>query len=1071
MLSNALIGARSFVKLEQRLIEDLCADSQAAEDQSVTWIIVPNNLLALHLHRLLARENEGVMGLRFMPLQDAAREACGPEPARRSLSPAPDGLTELLLEKELKNLSEDSYFKDFSEFPGSVRVISRTIDLLRHALWSPSSLREAAPGPSHRELAELWGRIREFKDGKGLYDAVDLLSIAASGCWASEEPETVIFYGFYDLTSLQKRFFSRLGETADSVRAYLLWDEDDAGEPTPGFAYAGKVVAFLLDLVDVDSVECTGDVDGASDLLRLREESFLPTHNMGGSSDGQMSLFTPFDGSVEILNTPGKTRESQEIVRDILRRLHWRTPPKDIAVLPRTAADTAEELAESLDRAGAEYYMNEGRPIAQTKPGRIVLQALALTEGEARRTDVIQLLSMADVTWPGDLNVTALDRLSRLAGIVKGWDSWADRLNTWATEQEHRADGDEESVSNEQIESDAGLARSAADFIDQFLRRIRGLASHKTWEGLAKDLADFLVDHLSPNDDGRHEVLEAVHNLRDLDIAGIPPSVSWASRLLNWSLNAQYRRGSRYQTKRVSFASLMRSRGTTYDVVVLPQMLEKSFPRQIPATPLLSDSDRAELNATAERLGGGRLPLQRNRPREERYLFRIALGSARRAIVMTFPRIEQDSGRPRIPSRFLEQSCESLLQRPVRTEDILNASLGGLTRRVAPGPVGKAEEALDTWEYDLATHMEADRATAISYTSELSTTFQRAAEMDSARWARTDFGPFDGKISDDKLLSRLADQHGLFRHAVSPTRLETYAQCPFRYFARYLLGIEEAEEPTEEPEIPPMERGSLLHKLYCELYRRELRGVNLAELNEEHISRILSTAEELLDELGEDHARARPASWEAARYKALNQLRQALATEQAENEGARPEAFEYEFGETHGNALVLGQEPEHSVRVRGRIDRIDGLSGDGIQVIDYKTGSSRCYKKDSFEGGTQLQLPLYLLAAAGDRDVSSGQARYFFVTEPSFTSEFDMDVLSERREDLEHMVRLILRGVRSGHFFLLPRDVAGGRGRSCRDFCSFRAMCGATRDKLAEIKYEAGTDPDLRNLMELWDIE
>ena len=66
--------------------------------------------------------------------------------------------------------------------------------------------------------------------------------------------------------------------------------------------------------------------------------------------------------------------------------------------------------------------------------------------------------------------------------------------------------------------------------------------------------------------------------------------------------------------------------------LVLPGLVEKAFPRHIPERSLLTELDRESLNALAAGLGCGELPLQGDRPLEERYLFRIALGSARSAV-------------------------------------------------------------------------------------------------------------------------------------------------------------------------------------------------------------------------------------------------------------------------------------------------------------------------------------------------------------------------------------------------------------------------------------------------------
>ena len=1073
MPDNAVIGALSYVKLEEVLLEDF--RRLPTPSAHTVWVIVPTNVVALHLQRRLAQETEGLMGVRFLRMQDAAAELAAPELARNGTRPMPRGATELVLEKALAELPEEAYFAEFRDFPGSVRAISRALDLLEHALWTPDTLRQAAPGSGVPELALLWEKLQEFCRQHRFHTAADMFRRADAGS-AVERPDTLLLYGLYDLTPLQRRLVEELARPSELFRAYLLWEEDEAGEPLPGFDYAAPTVRFLSDLAGTDTIRCVGDVENDSDLGHLRRDVFRADIEDHPHETDSLPLFDGPDGSVEIVNCPGDAGEAEELARETLRRFRRAHPPRSLAVLTRTATDLAEDLAESMDRADLPCYMNEGRPLTRTVPGRIVTQVLDLADGPAERDAVIQLLSIARVDWPEELSVTALDRISRLAGVVEGWDAWRTRLRNWAAEQENPDRRDGNGLSPETARRQARLARAAAEFMDGFLPRVRRLAAPSCWTELSADLSEFLHNCLPLGEEGhppegRREVLEAAEQLAELDVTGVPPSVGRASRLLQQSLNAQSRRAAKFQESRITFGSIMRSRGTTHEVVLLPRMIEKSFPRRIPAAPLLADRERIQLNETAVELGCGALPLQRHRPREERYLFRVALGSARNALVMSWPRIEQDSGKPRIPSRYLEQTCETLLDRRVSAEEISDATLGRLTRRVATGPLQIPEEGLDAWEHDLAVHIGAEEEVAASYTGSLCSTFQRAIRMDNLRWADTDFGPYDGKVRREDLLTTLADHHGLFCHAVSPSRLETYAGCPFHYFLQYVLGVEELEKPGAESEIPALEWGNLLHKLYCRLYRKHLRGVALGELTDGRIDDLVEAAAEILDDVGGEHADARPATWQAARRQALEQLRQALRAERDENAGARPEHFEFRFGETDGTELRLGPDPETSVSVRGRIDRVDGLAGGGAQVIDYKSGSSRRYRKDSFEGGTQVQLPLYLLAVAAQRRAQSGRARYFFVTEPDFTSEFTLQDLEERRGDLEKIVRLVVDGVRSGNFFVLPRETTGSRSRRCSEYCSYGPVCGAARDKLAEIKYEAGTDPDLAHLLELWGIE
>ena len=49
---------------------------------------------------------------------------------------------------------------------------------------------------------------------------------------------------------------------------------------------------------------------------------------------------------------------------------------------------------------------------------------------------------------------------------------------------------------------------------------------------------------------------------------------------------------------------------------------------------------------------------------------------------------------------------------------------------------------------------------------------------------------------------------------VSPTALELYLRCPFKYLSRYLLGLEEEEDVDEM--LTPLERGRILHDLLQE---------------------------------------------------------------------------------------------------------------------------------------------------------------------------------------------------------------------------------------------------------------
>ncbi|MGZ5080099.1 MAG: PD-(D/E)XK nuclease family protein [Usitatibacter sp.] len=176
------------------------------------------------------------------------------------------------------------------------------------------------------------------------------------------------------------------------------------------------------------------------------------------------------------------------------------------------------------------------------------------------------------------------------------------------------------------------------------------------------------------------------------------------------------------------------------------------------------------------------------------------------------------------------------------------------------------------------------------------------------------------------------------------------AACPFRAFAHFRLDARSLERP--EPGLGPAERGQLLHTMMAKLWgglrdHRTLVSIEPARL-------------EALIEEAAAHAVARlradrPGRLEG-RFAELERARLAgLAREWLEIERSRP-PFEVRLSEER-ITLSAG-----SLRMQGRVDRIDRIEGAGLAVIDYKSGP---VSASSWLGERpdDVQLPLYALAA------------------------------------------------------------------------------------------------------------
>ncbi len=1072
MAEGKLHTAGNFAALEAALCEEL--RSLRHLPPGAVWVLVPNNLAARHLRRVVAGAAGGVCGVEFLLLKDAAARLVLPHMAAGGLRPASPGAEMLAMRRLLNEVADDSYFAGMRHFLNAAPAVLEALEDLRESLWSPEALRRAAgtaefedlDAPRRlQELADLWSSLRRWKRNAGLFSDNDLIREAGRrDLTPTECPVALLIYGFYDLTPAQDALVGRLISLAQQSKAFMLW-AGTAQEPAPGFEYALPTLRRLCELM-----ECAAPTSVAAErageptqLAALRDGLFAP-QPIADEEEQKRRLAEPADGTVTVLSCPGEEPEAAETVRQVLRTMQHAAPseaPPRVGVLLRGAEGTVELLEETLDRAGIVPFAHEGMPLADTPAGRVALTLLDLAAGDARRGDVINFLGLAHIKMPEGLSATALDRVSREAGIIKGNAAWVPLLRARAerlTEEARHADSEAEEHGGIRR---AELCQTAAGFLEDFFGRLESLPQ-ESWRAAA-DWLDQMVARWAPDDEGRRRVLACIGRLGELDICGLPPTVRRVRWLLGRILARKSRQLGGFQRTPLSVCTLMGARGVSFDVVIVPGLVEKSFPAHTGEQPLLTELDREALNTAAEGPGCGELPLPSRRPEEERYLFRLAVGAASGALVLTYPRLEQDKGRPRMPSRFLGEVASCLAGCMVPASALERRFSAGWFRWVPLNRPGWQDEepalALDEAEYDEAVFC-SGRRLATAYMAQVSRGFARALRMEKERWHGEEFGPFDGCILDRDLLGTLRERHGRFERPVAPTRFEAYAACPFQYFMKYVLRVEQVEEPAEELMLSPLDRGSLVHDVLSRLYEQCLGKIPLGRRDDEDLEQALGAAEKLLDELGAAHARNRPAPWTAEKEGILTELESALAHDREAHGDGTPERFEYSF---QRRLRLEGVDASF----RGRVDRVDRRPDGGVRVVDYKTGSSSRYEADTFRGGRQLQLPLYLLATAEELGAEDGEALYFFLKKPQDVPQFTLGTLRERLDELRRILGLIIEGISGGAFFPLPADLPA-RYNHCGRYCAYSSVCGPARGDLASFK---GAGPRAAPLRELRSIE
>ncbi len=431
-------------------------------------------------------------------------------------------------------------------------------------------------------------------------------------------------------------------------------------------------------------------------------------------------------------------------------------------------------------------------------------------------------------------------------------------------------------------------------------------------------------------------------------------------------------------------------------------------------------------------LGPAPLPTAQDRLVEARRLFHRAVSQATERLILTYPRADARSGRERLPSLFFAAAAATLAGRPVAGAELDRMVVEDDPLRLP------LEDAVDRSERDrFRVRRDEGAATAIASGSEF---FKRSLLASKARWSGK-LTRYDGLVGDEEAVLTKALDPLHARFPVSASRLATYARCGFLYMLQNVLRLSPAPEPEERRRIDPLERGDLFHRV-AEEYLRERREKGELPVvdSEPQRARLREIAETALQGLIAGNPPRFTLLWEREKRKFHETVQGWLTTEVATGLRSTPAHFELSFGlgtkpeagEPHDpEPLEIELADGRTLRVSGRIDRIDRRTDGGLVLRDYKTG--RAPKDDGglFRGGKQLQIPFYVLAVQklfpGESvvdaflDYVDGGRQVAFrpehVTGPAF------------RTLLGDLVSLVARGV----FVQEP---------SACDFCDFTMVCG-----------------------------
>jgi RecB family exonuclease len=396
----------------------------------------------------------------------------------------------------------------------------------------------------------------------------------------------------------------------------------------------------------------------------------------------------------------------------------------------------------------------------------------------------------------------------------------------------------------------------------------------------------------------------------------------------------------------VQILSAQRARARRFDAVFVLGLVEGEFPALPDRPSLLSAEHRRNLDL----VGGGLFPPYTER---ENALFVGAASRAWRLLYLS-ARDAEDDGSEAVPSRFWHAA-----------RALLGTDQDDHKARSLADQVFTPESAPSLRHYL--------RACAAAGCAPHSGGREGEAPVQVRSWRRP-----PARLDAPDILTELAAVEDF-----SPSGLESYANCPFMWFIERVVGTEDVGLELEDRMI-----GDLIHRVLGECYE-SLDADGLLPLRRENLAEAGRRASTFIDGLAQGpdcpgtFAERRMAAWR------LKSMARRLFDREVSGGGQlvfkEAEAW---IGDRRG--VDIG-----GLRIRGRIDRIDTTpDGQGLFVLDYKSGAIPSVSAIGTDAG--LQLPLYLMALAAERaDVEIVGGAYLSLSAGELTG-----VVTAGREEL-----------------------------------------------------------------------
>lgn len=927
---------------------------------------------------------------------------------------------ELILKEITKQLIQDgkiTYFENIAKYPGFYEDLLNLIkEISLENEIENRRLLENIDNQKFKELFIIYNKYYSYLKENNLKDDYLQYEAALDNLGNSEmvgKMELVIVDGFQDFNLYQKKILNKLSDLGKEV-----WINKNFEKDRPGIYHSE---AELNKKLHISQKEKGRSLPLKNNTLEhLRDNLFTIDYDK-----------KPSDDILNIISAEDEETEIRYIAREIKSLIHENEiSPGDIGLVVKSQVKYFELIDEIFNEYEIPYYTSNNTTFKQTGLWILLNQLFALIRNEYDRKSVISIVK-SNFTDLG-LEKDELEKIQLKIwddGIIRGQD-----FSSIFNNQEKKYPDKFKKFVNQIIKFHKRIsnANSFADYSKEIMELLESF-------NIVNSIINFTDDELIIQELKAFDLLKT--NLKEYSEIITNPLqfenyVYWFKKIFREEMIANDKSEN---ISRVKVLTPSQSRRKRFDYLFIPGLLEGEFPGVNRNRWLVKEEERKilenmQLNI---RTKNDLLIL-------ESYLYYKNILNTNKKLYLTYPTLGEGEG-GEIVSSFVEEVKNLFKKNTINEKQVKSFDF----------EIADLAEIYSLQELKNYAVKELEEKTLIN----LLPSYKIEKLRDS-----NEYNNVDGLIDDPEILQELKNYFSN-NYSYSPSSLETYVQCPFKFFIEKILKIEEIKEP--EDRLEAIQIGDLYHKILFDYFTNQFPG-NWSENLKDYQKGIIDSAEKIFSDY-EGKKTLSKGIWRIYREEIKNNLQLLIEKEYKNNFQTLPYKLEYGFGlsakyqdsaENKKDSVDINLNNQ-TIKLKGKIDRIDQRkNGEDIIIYDYKLSDKRGKTKDIFEYN-ELQIPLYILALqeimpkkqlmGGSyysvlKHTKNGIWKKDFVDYSPKTNRSSTVMNEETWENyflnLKDKIEEILVGINNGDFRLDPKEC---------DYCDGSHICRYNKMRVGDI--------------------